>query len=100
VGPTKEELRLTIDEAEWSWLHAHLERGGLILVSDSIDLSDAALMIAQDNTPVITEWVNTGKLGKPTLSQVNQWNADKQKKFSMLIVSPFVLIQEKLPIFH
>ncbi len=98
--PTKEELRMTIDEAEWSWLHAHLERGGLILVDDSIDLSDAALMIANDNTEIIGEWVNSGKLGKPTLNQISHWNTEKQKKFSMLIVSPYVLIQEKLPVFH
>lgn len=96
----KEELSLSIDEAEWSWLHAHLERGGIILVSDSIDLSEAAIMIANDNTEVINEWVNSGKIGKPSLAQVDHWNAEKQKKFSMLIVSPFVLIQEKLPTFH
>ena len=96
----KEELRLSIDEAEWSWLHAHLERGGLILVSDSIDLTEVAVMIANDNTDVINEWVSVGKLGKPSHNQVNHWNAEKHKKFSMLIVSPFVLIQEKLPTFH
>jgi len=100
VTSIKEELSLSIDEAEWSWLHAHLERGGLILVSDSIELSEAAIMIANDNTEIISEWVNTGKIGKPTISQVDHWNNEKQKKFSMLIVSPFVLIQEKLPTIH
>lgn len=96
----REELSLAIDEAEWSWLHPHLERGGLILVSDSIDLSEAALMIANDKTEIINEWVNAGKIGKPSQAQVNHWNEEKRKKFSMLIVSPFVLIQEKLPTFH
>ena len=38
---TKEDLALTIDETEWSWLRAHLERGGLILVNDSLDLAEA-----------------------------------------------------------
>jgi hypothetical protein len=100
VTSIKEELSLAIDEAEWTWLHAHLERGGLILVADSIDLSEAATMIASDNTEVINEWVSNGKLGKPSLAQIDHWNTEKQKKFSMLIVSPFVLIQEKLPTFH
>ncbi|MFH1026896.1 MAG: DUF2288 family protein, partial [Pseudomonadota bacterium] len=38
--PSKEDLALSIDEAEWSSLRAHLERGGLILVDDSLDLAD------------------------------------------------------------
>ena len=96
----KDELSLSIGEAEWSWLHAHLERGGLILVSDSLDLSEAAIMIANDNTEIISEWVDNGKIGKPSIAQIDHWNNEKQKKFAMLIVSPFVLIQEKLPTFH
>jgi len=38
--------------------------------------------------------------GKPTETQIGHWNEDKQKKFAMLIVSPYVLIQERLPTFH
>ena len=40
---TKEDLALTIDETEWSWLRPQLEQGGLILVNDSLDLAEAAL---------------------------------------------------------
>lgn len=97
---TKEDLALTIDETEWSWLRAHLERGGLILVDDSLDLAEAALKIAADDVAVIEQWVSDGKLGKPSETQILHWNEDKQKKFTMLIVSPYVLIQERLPTFH
>ena len=97
---TKEDLALTIDETEWSWLRAHLERGGLILVDDSLDLAVAALMVAADDIDVIEQWVSAGKLGKPSETQILHWNEEKQKKFAMLIVSPYVLIQERLPTFH
>lgn len=97
---TKEDLALTIDETEWSWLRAHLERGGLILVNDSLDLAEAALKIAADDVSAIDQWVIDGKIGKPSETQILHWNEDKQKKFSMLIVSPYVLIQERLPTFH
>lgn len=98
--PSKEELALSIDEAEWDWLRAHLERGGIILVDDSLDLADAALKVVGDDAAAIEQWVASGRMGKPTGSQINAWDADRHKKFSMLIVSPFVLIQERTPTFH
>jgi len=97
---SKEELALSIDEAEWDWLRAHLERGGIILVADSLDLADAALRVAADDTDVINDWVNAGKIGKPSESQITSWDSNRRKKFAMLIVSPYVLIQEKIPTFH
>lgn len=100
MNATKEDLALTIDETEWSWLRAHLERGGLILVNDSLDLAEAGLRVAADDVAVIEQWISAGKLGKPTESQILHWNEEKQKKFAMLIVSPYVLIQERLPTFH
>lgn len=96
----KEELALSISEAEWCWLRAHQERGGLILVDDSLDLVDTALQVAIDNTEIIQNLINDGKLGKPNLAQLRSWDADDHKRFSMLIVSPFVLIQERTPVYH
>lgn len=96
----REELALSIDEAEWDWLRAHLERGGLILVDDSINLADAALKVAGDDVETIEKWIHSGRIGKPSESQIHSWDAEKHKKFAMLIVSPYVLIQEKTPTFH
>lgn len=98
--PTKEDLYLSIGEAEWSWLKAHLERGGLILVDDSLDLADTALHVASDDTDIIQHLIEEGKLGKPNLSQMRTWDADTNKRFAMLIVSPYVLIQERMPVYH
>jgi len=100
VIPKKEELALAISEAEWCWLRAHLERGGLILVDDSLDLADTALQVAIDNTDTIQGLINEGKLAKPNLAQIRSWDANDHKRFSMLIVSPFVLIQERTPVYH
>ena len=98
--PTKEELGLSIDEAEWIALRPHLERGGLILVSDSLDLAEAALKVATDDIAIIQLWVDNDQIGKPSDTKIRFWNLDLQKKFAMLIVSPYVLIQEKMPTFH
>lgn len=91
---TREELAHMIDDAEWDWLRTHLERGGLVLVDGSLDLADAALKIARDDASAVGEWIANGMIGKPTAEQIAAWDGDRTKTFSMLVVSPYVLIQE------
>jgi hypothetical protein len=98
--PSKEEMALAIDEAEWSYLRAHLHRGGLILVDDSLDLADTARKVATDDVEIIQNLVENGLVGKPSDSKIRTWEDDPHKKFSMLIVSPYVLFQEKTPTYH
>ena len=98
--PSKEEMALTIDEADWSSLRAHLNRGGLILVDDSLDLADTAHKVAADDIAIIQRLVEYGMIGKPSDAKIRIWEEDKEKKFAMLIVSPYVLFQEKMPTFH
>ena len=93
--PTKEELQLLIDVTEWAQIRAHLDRGGVIVVDGSLDLADAAVKIAGNAADIVSRWIADGKVNKPTNTQITQWNIEKQKKFSMLIISPFVLIQEQ-----
>ncbi len=100
MKPTKEELALTIDEAGWSWLKPHLERGALIVVDDSLDLADTAMKVASDDSEAVQQLVNAGKVGKPSLSQLKAWDSAADKRFAMLIISPYVLIQERRPVFH
>ena len=91
---TRDELALSINEAEWSFLRAHLERGGLILINNTLDLAEVGVKIARDDTAPVEEWIHAGNIGKPSETQIQAWDADTQKKFAMLIVSPYVLIQE------
>lgn len=92
---TKEELALAIDEAPWDLLRAHLERGGLIFVERDLDLADAAKKLADDDAATVGGWIKAGKLTKPSPEQIAEWDIDRAKLFSMLIVSPYVLMQEK-----
>ncbi len=91
---TKEELALQIDEAEWGWLRAHLERGGVIVVAAGLDLAEAGQAIAADDTPVVAAWIKSGRLAKPSREQIATWDAMKGKRFRTLIISPYALIQE------
>lgn len=89
-----EELALQVDEADWSWLKPHLERGALITVSPSIDLAEAGERIAADDSITVSAWISAGKIGKPAEEDIEIWNRTPGKKFLTLIISPYVLIQE------
>lgn len=94
---TKEELVTKIDVADWDMLRAHLERGGLIVVDQMLDLAEAGVLIANDDVKSIERWVASGLLGKPTVPQVEEWDQERAKAFLCLIISPYVLIQEQSP---
>lgn len=92
---SKEELAVQVDEAEWGWLRAHLERGGVIIVAPGLDLADVGKTVASDDAAVVAAWIETGKLAKPSREQIAAWDGTPGKRFRTLIVSPYVLIQEK-----
>lgn len=93
--PSKEEPALTVDEAEWGWLRAHLERGSVIVVSPELDLVEAGLKVAADDIATIQAWIDTEKLAKPSAKQIAAWDAACGKRFLMLIISPYIFVQEK-----
>ena len=92
----REELKATLDESEWGWLAPHLARDALILISNEVDLLLAAEKLAQDDKTQVAEWIQTGVISKPSLSQIESWTKTPEKKFLSIIVQPYVLIQEHL----
>lgn len=94
MTPTMEELAIQVDEAQWEWLKAHLERDGLVIVSQELELAEVGQKVAADDAAPIRSWIEAGKLSKPTAGQITQWNAEEGKRFKLLIVSPYILIQE------
>lgn len=90
----REELALQVDVAEWGWLRPHGERGGLVVVSSLLDLAEVGARVAADDAAAIQSWIAAGDLGKPTAAQLEAWNAAPDRRFRMLVVSPYVLMQE------
>lgn len=95
VTPTREELAVTVDVAEWRLLRGHLERGGLIVVDRELDLVEAGVRVANDDAATIGSWIEAGKLAKPSAEQIAEWDAADGKKFRMLIISPYILIRDE-----
>lgn len=91
---TSQELSARVEEVEWHFLRPHLKRDAIIVVAAGVDLAEAAGRIAADDTGTISAWIAQGKLAKPISEQVESWDAQPEKRLAMLIVQPFVLVQE------
>ena len=92
---TREELAATVDVVEWRFLRAHLERGGLIVVARGLDLLEAGERVANDDAAAVAGWIDAGRLAKPSAGQIAEWDAAEENTFRMLIVRPYILIQEE-----
>lgn len=93
--PTYEAMAESIDEAAWEWLRPHLLRDVLILVESDLDLVETGLALAADNAEQVRTWVDSGKIGKPLPEQIAYWDTSpEEQKFILLIVAPYLLIQE------
>jgi len=92
--PSREDMALSVDEAEWGWLRAHLERGGLVIVEPYLDIVDVGLLLAADDAESIRKLIADNRLTKPSSAQIAAWDENRSKRFLSLIVSPYVLIQE------
>jgi hypothetical protein len=89
----KAELTEMIDVAEWDWLVPHVQRDAIVVVDGHLDLAEVGVALANDNVTSVQHWIGEGLLSKPTQLQLNDWERDRHKRFTTLIVQPYVLVQ-------
>jgi hypothetical protein len=97
---TREELTQSLTDADWHSLRAHLERGGLIIVANDLDVIDVGMAVSSDDAATVSGWIEAEKLNRPTAEQIAAWDGNRDKLFYCIIVSPYVLIQEKPALFQ
>ncbi len=95
MSDLRDELKETVDEAEWDWLMPHEERGAVIVVAEGLDLVEVGVAIANDNVTSVQHWIGECLIYKPSDEQKAIWNQNQKKRFNALIVQPYVLVQEK-----
>ncbi|MBT7611076.1 MAG: DUF2288 family protein [Bacteriovoracaceae bacterium] len=94
--PTQENLTKEIDTTSWSELAVHEERSALLMVDSSLNLAEVALKVALDDVESIKGWISHNLISRPTKDQLADFQASPtHKKFSFLIVQPYVLTQIK-----
>jgi hypothetical protein len=89
----REELGRQVDVAAWEWLRPHGERGGLIFVSEGLSLAEVGAALADDDVATVSAWLTDGRVGPPSAEQCADWDRKPALRFSMLVISPYVLIQ-------
>ncbi|MDB9446899.1 DUF2288 domain-containing protein [Anabaena sp. CS-542/02] len=94
MSDLRTQLTDNLDEAEWDWLIPHVQRDAVILVTQGLDLLDVGVAIASDQVSSVQAWIDGQLIGKPSNTQLGNWNSDRTKRFQTLIIQPYVLIQE------
>jgi hypothetical protein len=89
--------KLNLETAQLAWpeLERHFARGVVVKVAAGVDLVDAALQVAENNTATVQQWLADGRLAKAELADAEDWHA-RQPMFWAVVVAPWVLIQEVL----
>lgn len=87
--------KLNLETAQLAWpeLERHFARGDVIKVATGVDLIDAALQVAENNTGTVQEWLADGRIARAELSDAEDWHA-RQPLFWAVVVAPWVLVQE------
>src|SRR5512143_2201014 len=90
--------KLNLETAQLAWpeLERHFARGVVIKVAAGMDLVDAALQVAENNTATVQQWLADGRIAKAELSDAEDWHA-RQPMFWAVVVAPWILVQEVLP---
>ena len=89
---------MTVSGAEivaWHWLRPHHQRDALWVVATSLDLEAVGAALARDDAEAVRAWLADGSLSKPAKEQLDCWESEPLHPLAMLIVQPFVLVQER-----
>jgi len=87
--------KLNLETAQLGWpeLERHFARGDVIKVAVGVDLVDAALHIAENNTASVEAWLAEGRIARAGIADAEDWHT-RQPMFWAVVVAPWVLAQE------
>jgi hypothetical protein len=77
-------------------LQRYFAAGRLVCVSDSLDLIEVALELAEDNAARFEQWLADGEVTGVSDLQAAQWLADEHTLWAV-VTDPWVLVQEHRP---
>lgn len=95
MGTIANETALGAESVAWHWLRPHHQRDALWVVATALDLADVGAALTRDDAEAVRAWLADGSLRKPDKEQLDRWESDPLHPLSMLIVQPFVLVQER-----
>ena len=87
--------KLNLETAQLAWpeLERHFARGDVIKVAPGMDLVEAALQLAENNSATVQAWLAEGRIARAGIADAEDWHA-RQPMFWAVVVAPWVLVQE------
>lgn len=89
---TREKLAAEIGAVTWRQLRAHAADNRLFLVVGGLDLLEAGVALANDDTDAVQGWIASKQLVRPSAEQIRAWEGGAPG-FRFLILSPYVLAE-------
>ena len=89
------ETALGAESVAWHWLRPHHQRDALWVVATTLNLEEVGAALARDDATAVRAWLADGSLRKPDKEELDRWESDPLHPLLMLIVQPFVLVQER-----
>lgn len=90
----RRQLEKELTTVDWRALRTQLRRDAVILVAPELNLLEVACCVAEDRAAVVAGWIALGQLRKPEVAELAAWERELAKPFRMLIVAPYVLVQQ------
>ncbi len=77
----------------WSELQRFFAAGKAIYVSPDLDLIEVAVQISNDNSDLVRQWMDKGKLAPVSDDQARYWFGTDATVWAV-VVKPWVLVQD------
>lgn len=87
---TREDLEEQIDQCSWHLLDKNIERGAVFLISEKLDLIEAGIAVAGDDSSVVKSWLESGDFKKVEMKMKDQF---EKSTFDFIILQPYVLVK-------
>jgi len=88
--------KLTLETAKMAWkeLERFFASGSLISINPELDLVEVAVSIANDDKPLVAQWLAEGRVAKVSDEQALAWNETELVLWTV-VVKPWILVQEE-----
>jgi hypothetical protein len=88
------EINTQTSRFPWKELLRFFAAGNVIVVSDTLDLIEVGVCVADDDKEAVTRWMAEGAIAKVSDAQAEAWlKADAE--LWTVVVKPWILVQEK-----
>jgi hypothetical protein len=89
----REEIHAETSTIAWSELQRFFAAGKAVAVSNDLDLIEVALQVSNDNSAVVKQWMDEGKVAPVSDDQARYWFESDATVWAV-VVKPWVLVQD------